>query len=459
MKKEKFASLKLQQALIDNLATLEYHQMTAIQAASLPAILDGRDVIAQAKTGSGKTAAFALGMLEQLNPRWFAVQGLVLCPTRELADQVAQEIRRLARGIDNIKVVTLCGGTPMGPQIASLEHGAHIIVGTPGRLQDHLSRGTLQLAGISMLVLDEADRMVDMGFIEEIVGIIRACPRRRQTVMFSATYPDNIRELARQFMREPLEVRVESLHDAGKIEQWFYKVTPEDKFDTVARILQHVRPQSAVAFCNTKEQCKTLVEALQDAGFSAIALYGDLEQRDRDQVLVRFASKSATVLVATDVAARGLDIKDLDLVINVDVAHDPEVHIHRIGRTGRVDNVGIAMTLAVARDEKRLGMIEAYQGSPLPWDDASKLKPAPGGPLLPPMCMVEIAGGKRDKLRPGDILGALTVECGLEKQQVGKISVSEMRTYVALDRDIIDWAFERFSQCRIKAKQFKMRRI
>ncbi|WP_054285318.1 ATP-dependent RNA helicase DbpA [Gulbenkiania mobilis] len=457
MKAESFSRLPLPAALLANLDGLGYHTMTPIQAASLPAVLEGRDLIAQAKTGSGKTAAFGLGLLTALNPRWFAVQGLVLCPTRELAEQVAQEIRRLARTIDNIKVVTLTGGTPMGPQIGSLEHGAHIVVGTPGRLQDHLSRGTLDLSGVRTLVLDEADRMVDMGFVEEIVGIARACPRKRQTLLFSATYPDNIRKLAAQFLHNPLEVRVEALHDGGKIEQRFFRIRDEIRFDTVARILQHLRPTSTLVFCNTKARCRDLAAALSERGFSALALYGDLEQRDRDQILVRFTQRSVNVLVATDVAARGLDIKDLDLVINADVTHDPEVHIHRIGRTGRGSEQGRAYTLVSEGDQRRALAVEGYQGSPLVWAPLESLTPAAGGPLVPPMVTLEIAGGKRDKLRPGDLVGALTGEAGIPGDKVGKIAVFESATFVALDRSIARQAFERLSAGRIKGKSFKMR--
>lgn len=459
MNKDSFSSLPLSAALLSNLDTLGYTRMTPIQAQSLPAVLDGRDLIAQAKTGSGKTAAFGLGLLHRLNPRWFGVQGLVLCPTRELADQVAQEIRRLARAIDNVKVVTLCGGTRMGPQIASLEHGAHIVVGTPGRLQDHLSRGTLDLSGVNTLVLDEADRMIDMGFIEEIVGIVRACPRRRQTLLFSATYADDVRRVSAPFLRDPLEVRVESQHDGAKIEQVFYKVKGDERLDTVARMLQHLRPGSALAFCNTKARCKELVDALQQAGYSALALYGELEQRDRDLILTRFASKSCTVLVATDVAARGLDIKELDLVINVDVAHDPEVHVHRIGRTGRGDERGLALTLVSDSDAHRAAAVEGYQGKPLAWSPLDSLTPAPGGPLLPPMRMLEIAGGKKDKLRPGDIVGALTGEAGVDGTHVGKISVFEFASFVALDRRIAEQAFARLSGGRIKGRSYKMRLV
>nr|WP_280637342.1 ATP-dependent RNA helicase DbpA [Chromobacterium subtsugae] len=454
-----FSTPPLPAPLLSNLDSLGYHQMTAIQAASLPAILEGRDLIAQAKTGSGKTAAFGLGLLASLNPRWFGVQALVMCPTRELADQVAQEIRRLARAIDNIKVVTLTGGSPMGPQIGSLEHGAHIVVGTPGRLQDHLFRETLNLSGVKTLVLDEADRMIDMGFIEEIVGIVRACPKTRQTLLFSATYPEDIRKASSQFLRNPVEVKVESLHNADHIEQWFYKVKPETRLETVSRILRHLRPTSALAFCNTRERCKELVRELQEQGFNALTLHGDLEQRERDQILLRFANKSATVLVATDVAARGLDIKELDVVINVDVTHDPEVHIHRIGRTGRGEQHGLALTLATDSEAKRLVQIENYQQADLTWADVEELTPAPGGPLLPPMVTLEIAGGKREKLRPGDLLGALTGDAGFAGSQIGKINIFEFASFVALDRAIAEQALAKLSQCKIKGKQFKMRLV
>ncbi len=330
-----FASLPLAPALLDNLASLGYHEMTPIQAQTLPVALAGRDLIAQAKTGSGKTAAFGISILSKLNPTWFAIQALVMCPTRELADQVANELRRLARFADNIKVLTLCGGAPMRPQIASLEHGAHIVVGTPGRIRDHLGRGTINLATVQTLVLDEADRMVDMGFQEEIAGIVSACPARRQTLLFSATYPDDIRKLSSPFLRDPVEVAAEVQHEAGKIEQRFYEIGYEERNAAVARLLRHYKPVSTIAFCNTKIHCRELAEELQAQGFSALALHGDLEQRERDEILVLFANRSCSVLVATDVAARGLDIQSLSAVINVDVSKDTEVHVHRIGRTGR----------------------------------------------------------------------------------------------------------------------------
>ncbi len=444
--------------MLDNLASLGYTRMTPIQAQSLPVILDRQDLIAQAKTGSGKTAAFGLGLLDKINPRWFAVQALVLCPTRELADQVAKEIRRLARCTDNIKVVTLCGGTPMGPQIGSLEHGAHVVVGTPGRLHDHLSRNTLDLSKVQTLVLDEADRMVDMGFYEEIVGIVAACPRQRQTLLFSATYPDNIRKQSARFLKNPVEVKVESLHDASRIEQRFYKIQPERRLATVAALLGHFRPVSTIAFCNTKQQVRELANELQQQGFSALALYGELEQRERDEILVQFANRSCSVLVATDVAARGLDISTLEAVINVDLSHDPEIHIHRIGRTGRGGEKGLALSLVGPNDSKRLALIESYQQAKPEWAHPDELTSG-GGPLVPPMVTLCIAAGRKDKVRPGDILGALTGEAGIAGQQVGKIAVFEFASYVALDRHVARQAFSRLSEGRIKGRSFKMRFI
>jgi len=445
--------------MIDNLASLGYQAMTTIQAETLPATLEGRDLIAQAKTGSGKTAAYGISLLEKLNPRWFAIQALVLCPTRELADQVAKELRRLARHIDNVKILTLCGGTPMGPQIGSLEHGAHIVVGTPGRMRDHLGRATIDLSKVETLVLDEADRMVDMGFYEDIAGIVSACPKKRQTLLFSATYPDNIKKLSAAFLKQPLQVKVESQHKTDKIAQYFYKISPENRNQTVAQALQHFRPVSTLAFCNTKIHCRELAAELCAQGFSALALYGELEQRERDEILLRFANQSCSVLVATDVAARGLDIQTLDMVINVDPARDTEVHVHRIGRTGRGSEQGHALTLCAPGDKRWVDLIEHYQGSALDWHAVSELTPVAGGKLIAPMITLCISAGRKEKIRPGDILGALTGEGGLDGAQIGKIQISEFASFVALERKVAERAFDRLSHCKIKGKTCKMRLI
>lgn len=456
-----FSTLPLSTAFLTNLDNLGYHTMTEIQAQSLPPVLERRDLIAQAKTGSGKTAAFGIGILHKLNPTYFAIQALVLCPTRELADQVANELRRLARFADNIKVLTLCGGAPMRPQIASLEHGAHIVVGTPGRIRDHLGRNTIDLSKVQTLVLDEADRMTDMGFFEEIAGIVSACPVRRQTLLFSATYPNDIRNATASFLNSPVEVKVESQHGAGQIEQRFYEVGYDDRNAAVARLLNHYKPISTLAFCNTKIHCRELADELRQQGFSALALYGELEQRERDEILVLFANQSCSVLVATDVAARGLDIQTLGAVINVDVSKDTEVHIHRIGRTGRGNVAGLALSLCAPNEKKWVKLIEEYQGAPVQWCDLATLEPAEGGPLQAPMVTLCIMGGKKDKLRPGDLLGALTGDADLTKEQVGKINVFEFMTYVAIDRRFAKQAYARLCKTgdngNIKGRNFKMR--
>ena len=452
-----FASLNLPPTTLANLQQLGYLEMTPIQAASLPTALAGKDLIAQAKTGSGKTAAFALALLAKLNPRWFAVQAMVLCPTRELADQVTTEIRRLARAEENIKVVTLCGGIALRGQRASLEHGAHIVVGTPGRVMDHLARGYLTLEGLGTLVLDEADRMLDMGFFDDIATVTRQCPKERQTLLFSATYPEGIEKLARQFMREPVQIKVESQHTESLIEQRFYEVTRHNRLATVAQLLNHFRPISTLAFCNTKQQCKDLVTFLQEQGFNALALYGELEQRERDQVLAQFANRSCSVLVATDVASRGLDITQLEAVINVDITPDPEVHVHRIGRTGRAGESGLALSLASMNEMGFVGKIEQYQNRESVWHKLDELTPTGQGPLLAPMMTLQILGGRKEKIRPGDVLGALTADAGYTREQIGKINVTEFCTFVAVKRDIAHEAMQRLNAGKIKGKSVKVR--
>jgi ATP-independent RNA helicase DbpA len=452
-----FSALPLTPAALANLVQLGYTAMTPIQAACLPSALLGKDIIAQAKTGSGKTAAFALALLANLNPRRFAVQTMVLCPTRELADQVTTEIRRLARAEDNIKVVTLCGGVPLRGQFATLEHGAHIVVGTPGRLMDHLERGSLQLDALNTLVLDEADRMLDMGFFDDIVKVAKQCPKERQTLLFSATYPEGIAKLSAQFMREPLTIKVEAQHSDSKIEQRWYEVKSGERLHAVSQLLAHFRPASTIAFCNTKAQCRDLVEVLLAKGVSAVALFGELDQLERDQVLVRFANRSCSVLVATDVAARGLDIANLEAVINVDVTPDSEVHVHRIGRTGRAGESGLALNLASMNEMGYVGKIEQLQGRESDWHPLAELTPASQEPLTPAMATIHIQGGRKEKIRPGDVLGALTADLGYTREQVGKINVNEWSTYVAVDRGIAQQVASRLNDGKIKGKSVKVR--
>jgi len=454
-----FDGLPLSPAMLDTLRQLDYRAMTPIQAASLPLALAGHDLIAQAKTGSGKTAAFALPLLARLDVRKLAVQAMVLCPTRELADQVTQEIRRLARFEANIKVLALCGGTPMRPQRDSLEHGAHVVVGTPGRIMDHLERGSLVLEALNTLVLDEAYRMLDMGFHDDIAFVASRCPSERQTLLFSATYPEGIARLAARFLRKPQEVKLLEQHAHGKIRQRFYEVAHPARLEAVATLLRHFRPVSTLAFCNTRQQCRDLVELLRARGFAALALNGEMEQRERDQVLIQFANRSCSVLVATDVAARGLDIARLEAVINVDVTPDPEIHIHRIGRTGRGDEEGWALNLCSSADKRRVASIAQRMGFEPEWHALDELVEDANEPLQAPMTTLLILGGRKDKIRPADVLGALTGEAGFTREQVGKITVTDQTTYVAVERAIAREAVRRLSAGTLKGKKVKVRAL
>ncbi|MEH8117021.1 ATP-dependent RNA helicase DbpA [Aeromonas allosaccharophila] len=458
MNNSEFSSLNLSPALQENLTSLGYLQMTPIQAQSLPLVLEGKDLIAKAKTGSGKTAAFALGLLSRLNVNRVDVQALVLCPTRELADQVAQEIRRLARALPNVKLVTLCGGTPTAPQSATLSFGAHIAVGTPGRILKHLEQGTLELSSLETLVLDEADRMLDMGFGEDINRVISYAPERRQTLLFSATYPEGIAQMSRGVQRNPVEVSVESLHEGSAIEQKLYEVPAGQRLDALTWLLSHYQPSSCVVFCNTKRACNDVAEHLAAKGFSALALNGDLEQRERDQVLVRFANGSATILVATDVAARGLDIKELGAVINYELTYDPEVHVHRIGRTGRAGQQGLALSLYQPNEAQRVNFIEEYQQAPMPLGDLDSIG-RDIKPIAPQMVTLSIDAGRKTKVRAGDILGALTGEGGIAGADVGKIQISEQYSYVAVKRSVASAALKRLQEGKIKGRSYRARKL
>jgi ATP-independent RNA helicase DbpA len=436
-----FTALPLPQEMLTNLSQLGYHDMTAIQEKALPFILEGKDIIAQAKTGSGKTAAFGIGLLLKIDVSKFHPQALLIAPTRELAEQVAKELRKLARFKHNIKILTLYGGTPMRHQITSLEHGAHIIVGTPGRIRDHLSKSTLQLRHIHTVVLDEADRMLDMGFSEEIDKILADTPSKRQTLLFSATFTDDIKALCYSVTNAPQEVKVDTYHDSSNIQEIYYEVQRNDKFESFIKVLQHHQPSSAIVFCNMKIEVDDVAADLQDAGFSALGLHGDLEQVDRDETLLQFANNSCAILVATDVAARGLDIPDVDIVVNYDLPRDKETYTHRIGRTGRAGKSGKALSLTSKKMDNAIPVHTLEV-------DASIM-------ITSKMSTLCIQGGKKNKLRAGDILGALTAKKSIDGSSIGKIDSFPFYTYVAVEKGVAKRALDLLKHENIKGKKFK----
>jgi len=454
-----FSSLPLSASLLQAIDALGYTQMTPVQQEGLPPVLAGRDAIVQAPTGSGKTVAFGLGLLNRLDPALIKPQALVLCPTRELADQVAKEIRRLAIGIPNLKVLILTGGIALGPQLASLRKDSHVVVGTPGRIQEMLRKNALSLGKLRTLVLDEADRMLDMGFEEAIREIVGKTPPSRQSLLFSATFPEPIRAMARSTLRDPVEITIATEDKQPAIEQLFFETEFEGKPAALAALLLQRRPESSVVFCNTRRDTETLVEALAGFGISALALHGDIDQRDRDEVLIRFANRSCSVLVASDVAARGLDIKELAAVINYELPSDPDIYLHRIGRTARAGHTGVAISLATPREMPRAIALEKHLGVTLRWDKLPSLAGSKHDGLPAAMSTLRIDGGRSDKMRPGDILGALTGDAGLPADAIGKIDVFATRSYVAIRRALTDKALNRLRAGKIKGRSFRVARL
>jgi ATP-dependent RNA helicase DbpA len=446
-----FSKLSLSQNMLRNLESLGYMSMTAIQAEALPIILNGKDVIAQAKTGSGKTAAFGIGLLNKLNVKKFRVQSLILCPTRELADQVAKELRKIARFEHNIKILMLTGGESFGKQLGSLAHQAHIVVGTPGRILKHLNKGSLELTNLQTLVFDEADRMLDMGFIEEIESVLEYVPKERQTLLFSATYDESILSVSQRIQKDPVSVKTETKEEPNKIKEFFYGV--KNKEEAFVKILSEYRPQNVIVFTNTKLAARELAESLQKRKIDALAIHGDLEQYERNDVLVQFANASCPILVATDVAARGLDIKELSMVLNFDIPHGSETYTHRIGRTGRAGAEGIAITLYDTYESEKA---DEYRDDTRSFMDESDLKGSSNYELPPQNITLVIEGGKKDKLRAGDLLGALTGEAGLPGTSIGKIDIYDRQAYVAIKREDIEKALHSLKNGKIKNKKFSV---
>jgi ATP-independent RNA helicase DbpA len=450
-----FSQWSLRSELVEAIASQGITEPTPIQQASLADILAGTDVLAQAKTGSGKTLAFALGILSGLDAP-SGVQALVLCPTRELADQVTQAIRKVAVRLPNVKVSAFYGGIPVRVHVESLVHEPAIVVGTPGRILELIETGALKLDAMKTLVLDEADRMLDMGFEPAIQAIQKALPKKRQTLLFSATFPDAVRALSKSYQRDPKEILLDTDTRSEHIEQLFFEVPINRKADALLHLLGQLQPAQALVFCNTKIDCQQVEQHLAKAGFDVTALHGDLEQRDRDEAMVRFQNGSVRVLVATDVAARGLDVSDLPLVISYELAHQADVHVHRVGRTGRAGKDGRALALVASSEIGRVKAVEEQMSLTAQWQriDLSAIKLAP---LKADWKTLVIDAGRKDKLRPGDILGALTGKQQITATQVGKIALFDTRSYVALHRSVADKALSLLRQDKIKGRSFRVR--
>lgn len=456
-----FNTLGLSDSLLHAVQKTGYTKPTLIQEKAIPVILSGKDVMAAAQTGTGKTAGFTLPLLQllsgQRNTKDLSIRALVLTPTRELAAQVQASIDTYGSN-ENLRSNVVFGGVNINPQKRFLRRGLDILVATPGRLLDLYQQKSVKFDDVEILILDEADRMLDMGFLEDILRIIDMTPRKRQTLLFSATFADEIKAISKNIQQDPVDIRVETLHDNKIINQVFYEIQSDQRSKTLVAVLQHYQPESSIVFCNRKQQCQELADELIQSGFHALALHGDLEQFERDQVLVQFSNKSSSILIATDVAARGLDIKDLEAVINYELTPDPEIHIHRIGRTGRAGKEGLAISLFTASEQFRLKAIEDFQNSPVRIEQTTSLEARKNSKLCPPMVTLCINGGRKEKLRAGDILGALTANTDLPGKKIGKINIFDKLAYVAVDQSIARQALKILSEGKIKGRMFKVRK-
>jgi len=434
--------------LLNTLEILKFTTMTEIQQKSIGPILDRKDILAQSKTGSGKTLAFGIPAVIRTDVETNKPQTLIITPTRELAEQVAAELRKIAAYKPNLKVLTLYGGVPLRAQADSLAKGAHILIGTPGRIQDHLAKETLTLESIKRLVLDEADRMLDMGFYDEIVKIASNMPKKKQTLLFSATFPPKIETLAKKLLKEPLIVKVDTVQEKTKINELVYET--DDKFKTLNALIQSYKPESLLIFCNTKAEVISLTDKLHRRGHSVIDIHGDLDQRERNEAVILFSNHSKRIMVATDVASRGLDIKDISLVINYDLPFDKEVYTHRIGRTGRADASGIAISLYAPNDSEKCAWITSQAKKA----EQKDLRVDAKFTMLSQFDTLCLNGGKKTKLRAGDILGTFCKEIGIDNTKIGKITITDTRSYVALHHSIIDNVLKALKKVKIKKKKY-----
>jgi ATP-dependent RNA helicase DeaD len=465
-----FSELGLSQPLLQALEDVGYEEPSPIQAEAIPPLLQGLDVIGQAQTGSGKTAAFGLPMLEYVDPSEQEVQGLVLTPTRELCIQVTQALRTYGqrKGVD---VVAVFGGAPIRTQQAQLRAGGHVVVGTVGRVRDLISRHSLLLHTCRFVVLDEADEMLDLGFLEDVERILALTPSSRQTALFSATMPPEIRRLADQYLYDPVVIKVKTATlTVDTVEQFSLEVPSRDKPSALIEVLQAERPEQAIVFVRTKIRCDQLYRTLRDRGMNVRALHGDMSQGSRDGVMIAFKSGRTPLLVATDVAARGLDISNISHVINFDVPTSPDVYVHRIGRTGRVGRSGRAITFYEPRQRREIEAIERHAGVKLaPWVEDAHVAPTPVTPKPRrhskpheegdghvELRKLIIGGGRAEGLEPADIIHALTAPTGLDGEAVRNVRVLERFSFADVPAGDVERVLERAGGGEVRGRALRI---
>ena len=516
----RFDEIELQAPILRAVKEMGFEEMTPIQAQAIPVVLEGRDIVGQAQTGTGKTAAFGLPILQSIDPKKKCLQAIILCPTRELAIQVSDEMHKFAKFLHGIKVLPIYGGQEIVRQIKALKAGTQVVIGTPGRVMDHMRRKTVKFDQVKLVALDEADEMLNMGFREDIETILKDVPEERQTLLFSATMPQPIREIARTYQKDAVEIKVVKKElTVPKIEQYYYEVRPKAKLDALTRLLDMYSPKLSLVFCNTKRQVDELVSSLQARGYFAEGLHGDLKQQQRDRVMNSFRNGATEILVATDVAARGIDVDDVEAVFNYDVPQDDEYYVHRIGRTGRAGREGRAFTLVVGKEIYKLRDIMRYcktkiKLQPLPsLNDVTAVKAEKildkvhdiieNENLAKMMELIEnrvneqeytsievaaaflklamgegadseelkkqydefgdtgaeegmvrlfINLGKKQRVRPGDILGAIAGETGMPGKLIGSIDLYDKYTFVEVPREYAAEVLESMKNVKIKGK-------
>lgn len=455
MPHKKFTSLNISDNLLKSLKLLNFKDMTPVQEQSIPLILQGDDLVAKSKTGSGKTIAFGIGLLQNLDVKDFNIQFLVICPTRELSEQVASELRKLARSEHNVKIVTIYGGDSFANQKRSLEKGAHIVVATPGRLIDHISKESIDFSHIKILVLDEADRMLDMGFFDDISYIKTKLPNKLQTLLFSATYPENIKKLVSSMMRNPKTVTIEEDNEKF-LKQYLCEVDEKNKYETLKIVMLSYRPDSVIIFCNTKLEVEELTHRLYADGFDSEFFHGGLEQNIRNEMLLMFSNKSIPILVTTNLAARGIDIKNISLVVNYDIPQDPEVYLHRVGRTARAGDEGISISFYNEKSMNHLNAVKELVQTDIEELDIKELTYNSKLPIQAKYVTLHLLAGKKDKIRAGDIVGTFIKNLGLDKDSIGDIDILQKDSYVAIKRECFDKKISKIKEINMKAKRVRI---